>query len=395
MTGSRRKKESEGRPDADPEKSSRLDSRDESERKILYLTTNDITEPARGCDRRSYQIKRWLSNWHRVWSISYVKDTEAGTTDSNCEYALRYPGSKLAVPFDPRVLLRMLRLRTRHRFDWVVASGLGSFFYGVLAKLVFDAHLVVDLHNVEHVLSKEIGYVDRYLFAKSIGSVAVSMADVVVFTSKEDRSQYPIRIRKKSVIVSNGYDTRTFSPSVGAEKRNVLFFGNMEYPPNKEAVEYISRELAPKIEKIAQGTEILLAGPHCEEITDVVSDRSSVKVVGLVDEIAEYIRNSQVVVVPLLRGSGTRLKVIESLACGTKVISTPKGAEGWPSRWENLVIAESDEFADRVLSVLDSSADFAHDELEEYARFSWREQVKTISDEMSEVEGDRKEDRNT
>lgn len=417
----------------------------ESERKILYITTNDITDPARGCDRRSYQLKRWLSDWNLVCSVSYVKAGGDGETDSDrdhttdrdsttnrdCaayrDHTIRYPRSKLLAPFDPRVLSRVLRLRDHHRFDWVVASGLGSFLYGILAAFVFGSRLVVDLHNAEHVLSKEIGDVAQYLLAVSIGNVALRLADVVVFTSEHDRSHYSERVKDKSVIVSNGFDSETFFPRrentternnyiceenenrskenentpknkesiSGSEEQetDVLFFGNMAYPPNEEAVGYIAHELVPRLGNDARNVKnhvrnvnVLIAGPHCDEIADTVSDQPSVRVLGLVDDIADRIRDADVVVVPLKKGSGTRLKIIESLACGTPVISTPKGAEGWPERWENLVVVEAEEFADRLSSFLDSPADFDHDEMKRYARFSWEEQVKKVDDEMGEIE---------
>ena len=60
--------------------------------------------------------------------------------------------------------------------------------------------------------------------------------------------------------------------------------------------------------------------------------------------------------VPLLTGSGTRLKIIEAWAAGTAVVSTSLGAEGLPARHgENILLADSPEsFASMVTLLLES-----------------------------------------
>jgi glycosyltransferase involved in cell wall biosynthesis len=76
--------------------------------------------------------------------------------------------------------------------------------------------------------------------------------------------------------------------------------------------------------------------------------------VGLVSDVRPEVQSAGVSVVPLRHGSGTRLKIIESMALGTPVVSTSKGAEGLDvTHGENILLADDPiEFARCVAQVI-------------------------------------------
>ena len=82
---------------------------------------------------------------------------------------------------------------------------------------------------------------------------------------------------------------------------------------------------------------------------------------GLVSDIRPYLEEANAVVVPLLSGSGTRIKILEAMAAGRPVISTTVGAEGLDVRdGEEILIADTpSSFADAVRRIF-SDSDFAH-----------------------------------
>jgi len=87
---------------------------------------------------------------------------------------------------------------------------------------------------------------------------------------------------------------------------------------------------------------------------DRLPNRDGVVFTGYVDDVRPVVARSWVGIVPLLTGGGTRLKILESLALGTPVVSTSKGAEGLdlvPGR-DILIADEPADFADAVLRVL-------------------------------------------
>jgi glycosyltransferase involved in cell wall biosynthesis len=87
--------------------------------------------------------------------------------------------------------------------------------------------------------------------------------------------------------------------------------------------------------------------PHCEGVIFT----------GYLDDIRPTLAQSSVNIVPLRLGGGTRLKVLESLAIGTPVVASSKGAEGLevvPQR-DLLIADEPTQFAEAVLQLLQNS----------------------------------------
>ncbi|MFC5368574.1 glycosyltransferase family 4 protein [Salinirubrum litoreum] len=354
--------------------------------RVLFVTTNDIYDPIRGCDRRSAQLCGNLpAEWH-VDSISYNKSDGPGRPESpprtieNGERHVRldYPDSGALAPFNPTVL-STLRSFGRE-YDLIVSSSVGSSVYGVAASYYTGGELIVDVHNVEDDLSLAIGDYQRFLFSRVFGRLALLRASLVAPTSETDMAQLPASVREKSVVVANGFDAEMFYRDDTEPDDRVLFFGNMSYEPNAEAVEVIADEIAPRLAETHPELEIHLAGPDCEEITEIVAGLDNVVVAGLVDDIASYIRESRVVIVPLLTGSGTRLKIIESLACGTPVVSTPKGAEGWPEDWPALRTVRVADFVEEIESVFDDGDELFDERVRtEIRSYSWESQVEKLA----------------
>src|SRR6202011_3427531 len=99
-----------------------------------------------------------------------------------------------------------------------------------------------------------------------------------------------------------------------------------------------------------------LVGRNPEAVEKYVRGDTRIECTGPVDDAIRHLSAAKVAVVPLLSGSGTRLKIIEAWAAGTAVVSTSVGAEGLPARHgENILLADSPEsFAAAVTLLLES-----------------------------------------
>jgi glycosyltransferase involved in cell wall biosynthesis len=90
---------------------------------------------------------------------------------------------------------------------------------------------------------------------------------------------------------------------------------------------------------------------------EVLRGLPGITVTGWVESVLPYLAGAQVVLMPFLIGSGTRLKLIEAMAAGCAIVSTPIGAEGFSVQdKEQLLLTETAvEMATAVLSLLDSA----------------------------------------
>lgn len=139
-----------------------------------------------------------------------------------------------------------------------------------------------------------------------------------------------------------------------AEEETIVFSGNLEYHPNVAAVRFFRAAVWPRLRAEWPALVWRLVGKNPGAVQRYIAGDARIETTGEVpDAIAELAR-AKVAVVPLLAASGTRLKILESWAAATPVVSTAIGAEGLPVRsGEHLLIAETPTaFADAVSRLL-------------------------------------------
>jgi glycosyltransferase involved in cell wall biosynthesis len=121
----------------------------------------------------------------------------------------------------------------------------------------------------------------------------------------------------------------------------LLFTGVMNYAPNVEAVRYFAAEILPLIQAEVPGVTFHIAGSRpAPEVRALAS--GSVFIHGSVPDMRAYFQQACVVVVPLLQGGGTRLKILDAAACGKPIVSTSLGAEGLDFvNGRDLILADS------------------------------------------------------
>uniref|UniRef100_Q01T64 Glycosyl transferase, group 1 n=1 Tax=Solibacter usitatus (strain Ellin6076) TaxID=234267 RepID=Q01T64_SOLUE len=127
----------------------------------------------------------------------------------------------------------------------------------------------------------------------------------------------------------------------GADEEVVVFSGNMEYHPNQTAVAFFRREVWPALRERWPNLTWRLVGKNAHAVTRYIEGDPRIQVTGAVDDAVRELARARVAVVPLLTGSGTRLKILEAWAAGIPVVSTTIGAEGLPAcDGETLLLAD-------------------------------------------------------
>jgi glycosyltransferase involved in cell wall biosynthesis len=125
--------------------------------------------------------------------------------------------------------------------------------------------------------------------------------------------------------------------------RNILFLGQLSYAPNTEAVELLINAIYPRLRETYPECRLLLVGARPTESMLAAARREpGIVVTDQVPDVRPYLAAASLMVVPLNKGGGTRLKILEAFAAGCPVVSTTKGAEGLSAKdGEHLLIRNS------------------------------------------------------
>jgi polysaccharide biosynthesis protein PslH len=136
--------------------------------------------------------------------------------------------------------------------------------------------------------------------------------------------------------------------------------GSMDYHSNSDAVIWFSQKIWPVIARDHANIQFAIVGRRPNpQVRALASDR--VEVTGTVDDVRPYYASAIAAVVPLRTGSGTRLKILESMAAGVPVVSTTLGAEGIEAEdGVNILLANSEREIAAAISRLIDSAETRH-----------------------------------
>lgn len=155
-----------------------------------------------------------------------------------------------------------------------------------------------------------------------------------LFCSERDRSQFAGKNGKVSMhVVPNIYANNTFEDfdfGEGFDKGNTLLFvGALGYGPNERSLRWFIETVFPRFRnRYVDGRLLVVGRSPDDEMRQVCASTAGVELHADVPDIKEYYKKCKAVIVPLLAGGGTRIKILEAALANRPVLSTPIGAEG-------------------------------------------------------------------
>lgn len=182
---------------------------------------------------------------------------------------------------------------------------------------------------------------------------ANAACDALVAISDDDLDTFrALGFEGPATVIPVGIDT---GGCVAAQPgtRGVFFIGSLDYRPNAEGLAWLAEEVMPRVRTLAPSLAVVAAGSNAPaELVKKLED-AGIRMVGQVPDARSFMSASGVMVVPLLSGSGIRVKIAEAMALGVPVVSTSVGAEGLAlENGREIVIADgADAFARSLVDV--------------------------------------------
>lgn len=382
---------------------------------VLFVYPGNTGDPdASGGQKRVYHLIDQL----RTECAVHVLETEGDGTGEHPlkgvrRHTLTHPLPRYLIDFDPRVALSIRSLVAAEGVDSIhvsfpsgVASAVaGSRLTSRSPPVVFDAQSVASSFidevttEADIPLYKKVG--GRY-FIPFIEWLAPRLADRTHVVSDGDRRLFGERYGVDTgefvvvpcgvpeVSVEDDREAIRRAHDIPVDDRTVVFHGICSYPPNREAMEYLKREVAPELAAEFDDVSVVLAGKDVPE-----SNSSGVRAVGFVDDLYSFLNAMDIAAVPLQSGGGVKMKTLDYMAVGLPIVTTTTGAEGIDIEdrdHAHVADLEGGEFIDRLKTLLD-----APDERDTLARtmselvadrYRWEHSGSVLADSLGGLNGD-------
>lgn len=227
--------------------------------------------------------------------------------------------------YDPALDRVLKKLHKAYRFDAVLVEYV--FFSKALKLFGPDVLKVVDTIDVfsnRHERMLQHGLQPNWYSAiPSEEARGLNRADVVIAISEEDRQRLSELVPRKEVMTV-GHIVQVYQPPDPLPRSGKMLFVGSSNPMNAQAVQFFVNQVLPGVKQKHPGAQLLVAGSVC----DLLEDTSTYVKLGKVENLQPIYSEVDVVLNPILFGTGLSIKSLEALGYSRPLVTTAVGARG-------------------------------------------------------------------
>jgi glycosyltransferase involved in cell wall biosynthesis len=365
--------------------------------KILFLSNRGLLPIKDGHTRRSYNILKGLAERNQVYFLSLYETEEEidprnirelGSFCSNVEFHPA-PPKKIGLPMltrlirslfstDPYTIWRHYSKPFLKRVKELISCGEFDLVHCDILPVAYTVRnrngifrSITD-HDVSYLKCLRIGQGSKNLFLKvfllfeslklkRLESEIFRQVDLGITVSEVDREiLQELCPEGKFFVVENGVDTRKFIPDESQiESNTLLWIGGFNQLPNREGIYYFLEEVYPEIKERMPDVKLeIIGGGVTERLRRMANTDASINLLGYVEDPLPHIQRASVFIVPILSGSGTRLKLLEAMATGKAIVTTSIGCEGIDGTdGTHFIVADTaKEFARAIIKIINDTS---------------------------------------
>nr|WP_208403045.1 TIGR03087 family PEP-CTERM/XrtA system glycosyltransferase [Sphingomonas japonica] len=328
---------------------------------MLFLAHRIPYPPDRGDKIRAFHLLKHLARTHRVHLVAFADDPrDLGHRGALAEWTASctiVPRTKpkwragvealasgkpisLTAFDDPAMHRAVAAVMARPALDDIVV------FSGQMAQYLprdSGCRIVMDFCDMDS--AKFASYAAsgsapmRWLMARearrlqAFESDVAARVDASLFVSAAEAALFAEATGHTATVVENGIDTERFDPAaafaqVDLGSAAIVFTGQMDYPPNVDAVTWFADAVWPAVHARHPGSRFVIVGRAPTEAVRRLADRPGITVTGEVDDVRGWLAAAAVAVAPLRVARGVQNKVLEAMAMARPVLVSAVAAEG-------------------------------------------------------------------
>lgn len=241
----------------------------------------------------------------------------------------------------------VLSIMQKHRPDVVIVDGLFGLAYAQIIKTAFDVPVLYRSHNVEHRIWEDLASKEKNPFKKTTVKILADrlrreeydmmrFTDGVFFISSADAEWFENSgVRKPHEVLYPSFERsffdRQFKINPVQNELKMFHVGAMDWAPNVEAITHFAEKIWPKLrEEFGNKISFHAAGRHMPEQL-LLKKVEGFTFSEAVPNFMEFAQAHHIMAVPLISGSGIRMKIAEAMVSGIPVITTTLGIQGIPA----------------------------------------------------------------
>lgn len=311
------------------------------------------------CEKRDHQTQKDIDEVKKICESVYIAERKKQWSTTNI--------LKTGFSLDPFLITG----HTSKEMKEIISKVLSSEKFDLIHVETFyvmqnlpktNLPIVLAEHNVEYkvyekfvnkslFIAKPLLYLD-ILKLKRIEKAYWKKATKLIAVSEIEAKE----MGRDVEIVPNGVDIDKFKMRkvFKGKKKKVLFIGDFKWIQNRDSIVYIIKNIWPKVVKKNPDARLWIVGKKIPDSIKELKDESIIFDENAPNETELIFQEADVLLSPIRVGGGTNFKILESMSCGTPVITTALGNEGIKAREnEEIVICDlPEEFSNKTSLLL-------------------------------------------
>jgi glycosyltransferase involved in cell wall biosynthesis len=317
-------------------------------KKLLLISAISPTPQNSGGAARIHHTIKELSKYYQIDFITF----------NNSSFKLQPKKLTGKIPYwfspwhSPKLISHISKLIKKNHYD-LIQIEFSQLLYLVKylpkkTKKIFVAHDISSISFYRRIFENKPSlfkiiirwflFLQVYFYEKKY----IPKFDTIISVSQKDKltlqHQFP---NKKVVCFENGIDRINFLKKTPSKIINLGYIGSFSHTPNLNAIKYFFKNITPLLEKQKIPYLFYLAGDNDPKFIKNNFSNSNLINLGQVNKTKDFYEKIDCLITPIFSGSGSRIKILESLSFGVPIISSPIGAEGINIKTPYLQIANT------------------------------------------------------
>lgn len=264
----------------------------------------------------------------------------------------------------------LIRILGSNNFDIVQIEGLYMLQYIPIIRQYSNAKIAYRPHNVEFQIWDKLSLSSSGILKKLYFKILsdrilkyelslLNTYDLILPISNEDANIFNHSgNRLPCLVVPTGFEIQNIEITpIELNNPSLFFIGSLEWLPNQEGIIWFLNNCWDVLHNKFPNLKWYIAGRNAPINFEKKFDKPGIEWKGEIDNASEFIKDKSIMIVPLLSGSGMRIKIIEAFAHAKPVVSTSLGARGTMAQDdESILLADSPEkFIEQIIRLFEQA----------------------------------------